>query len=50
MNTLVEITLLLFWAGYAALMVWLLRTRVHDLPATDDDLQGDAGCIPPATR
>lgn len=50
MTTLIEITLLLFWISYAGLMVWLLRTGVHEQRATHDDLQGEARCIPPATK
>lgn len=50
MNTLIEILLLLFWIGYAGLMVWLLRTHVSDRLATGDPLQGEARCIPPAMK
>jgi len=50
MSDLIETILVLFWAGYAALHLYLLRTPVNESADNNDVLQGEPLCTTPATK
>ena len=50
MTDLIEAMLVLFWAGYVLLHVYLLRAPVNDTIDEPDALQGEPLCTTPATK
>lgn len=50
MTDLIETILVLFWAGYMLLHVYLLRTPVNETAEDNDALQGEPLCTTPATK
>jgi hypothetical protein len=50
MTDLIETILVLFWAGYMLLHVYLLRAPVNETAEDNDALQGESLCTTPATK
>ncbi len=50
MTDLIESMLMLFWAGYMLLHVYLLRTPVNEKIDATDPWQGEPLCTTPATK
>lgn len=50
MTDLIEAMLMLFWAGYMLLHVYLLRAPVNEKTDESDPLQGEPLCTTPATK
>ena len=50
MTDLIEAMLVLFWAGYMLLHIYLLRAPVNENIEEPDPLQGDSPCTTPATK
>ncbi len=50
MTDLIEAMLMLFWAGYMLLHVYLLRTQVTENIDESEPLQGEPLCTTPATK
>ena len=47
---IIEASLVLFWAGYLGLHVWLLRAPADEAREPNDSLQGEPPCITPAMK
>ena len=50
MTDLIEAMLMLFWAGYMLLHVYLLRAPLNEKIDETDPLQGEPLCTTPATK
>ncbi|MFM8464766.1 MAG: hypothetical protein ACKOA0_11855 [Burkholderiaceae bacterium] len=50
MTDLIEAILVLFWAGYVLLHIYLLRAPANEKIDEPDPLQGDSLCTTPATK